>query len=254
VDLEGRVLGLNTFILSEGGGSEGLGFAIPARPLKFIYDQIRKHGRVRRLELQVVPQAITPALAEGLGLAQDWGVVLSDVAAGGPGESGGLRPMDIILEVDGRRITGLPGLSASLYIHPLEEPFRFTVLRGTQRLELAVPAIPKSSVVDSLADLAVPEGRNAHLGIFAANFSEGLAHLLPPVRIHSGVVVVALSPEPNALISDLQVGDVIHALNRTPILEVGQLRDEVRKLDPGAAAVLTVERQGKTLFLTLDTE
>jgi len=75
VDMDGRVVGLNTFIMSEGGGSEGLGFAIPARAIKFVYDRLRKDGRVRRIQLKAATQNITPELAAGLGLTQDWGVL-----------------------------------------------------------------------------------------------------------------------------------------------------------------------------------
>jgi serine protease Do len=71
VDLDGDVVGLNTFILSEGGGSEGLGFAIPAAAVKFVYEELRKYGYVHRTEIGVGVQEITPTLATGLGLAQN---------------------------------------------------------------------------------------------------------------------------------------------------------------------------------------
>ena len=79
VDVTGAVVGLNTFILSKGGGSEGLGFAIPARIVDFIYHSLRKYGHVGHIEIGVVAQTITPTMAEGLGLAQNWGVVIADV-------------------------------------------------------------------------------------------------------------------------------------------------------------------------------
>lgn len=102
VDVNGAIVGLNTFILSSGGGSEGLGFAIPARIVSFVYQSLRKYGHVHRVEIGAVAQTITPTLAAGLGLAQNWGIVISDItpmepadAAGikGPGHySGGRRP------------------------------------------------------------------------------------------------------------------------------------------------------------------
>jgi serine protease Do len=75
VDLDGCVVGLNTFILSEGGGSEGLGFAIPAAAVKFVYEELRKYGYVHRTEIGVGVQEITLTLAAGLGLAQNWGLL-----------------------------------------------------------------------------------------------------------------------------------------------------------------------------------
>src|SRR5579872_3823276 len=78
VDMNGSVIGINTFILSEGGGSEGLGFAIPARVVEFVYHSLRKYGHVHRVEIGAGAQDITPTLAEGLKLPQRWGVIVDD--------------------------------------------------------------------------------------------------------------------------------------------------------------------------------
>src|SRR3989441_9888776 len=88
VDLDGYIVGLTPSILSEGGGSEGLGFAIPARIVTFVYGNLRKYGHVHRTEIQAGAQTITPTLAAGLGLAQNWGVVIS---ARGPADTAGLK-------------------------------------------------------------------------------------------------------------------------------------------------------------------
>jgi serine protease Do len=80
VDTEGYVVGINTFILSATGGSEGLGFAIPARIVRFVYESLRKYGHVHRIEVKAGAQTITDSLAKGLGLAKNWGVVIDDVA------------------------------------------------------------------------------------------------------------------------------------------------------------------------------
>ena len=91
VDVEGRVVGVNTFILSQSGGSEGIGFAVPSNIVRTVYKQIRQFGRVRRGEIGVRAQTITPELAGGLGLPQNWGVVLADVFPGGPAATAGVR-------------------------------------------------------------------------------------------------------------------------------------------------------------------
>ncbi|HLJ15430.1 MAG TPA: trypsin-like peptidase domain-containing protein, partial [Bryobacteraceae bacterium] len=79
VDMNGSVVGINTFILSEGGGSEGLGFAIPARIVDFVYRSLRKYGHVHKVEIGAVAQEITPSLADGLNLGQRFGVIIADV-------------------------------------------------------------------------------------------------------------------------------------------------------------------------------
>ena len=91
VDTDGRVVGINTLILSQSGGNEGLGFAAPSNIVRNIFEQVRKFGRVRRGEIGVRAQTITPSLAEGLQLPRDWGVVLGDVYPDGPAAKAGAR-------------------------------------------------------------------------------------------------------------------------------------------------------------------
>src|SRR5205807_2011631 len=108
VDIDGNVVGINTLMLSEGGGSEGLGFAIPAAIVNFDYQSLRKSGHVQRVAIGAVVQNITPTLAAGLGLARSWGAIISDIAAEGAAEAAGLQLDDIVLAIDGRPILGLP--------------------------------------------------------------------------------------------------------------------------------------------------
>ena len=254
VDLDGYIVGLNTFILSEGGGSEGLGFAIPARVIRFVYGNLRKYGHVHRTEIQAAAQTITPTLAAGLGLSQDWGVVISDVTPKGPAEAAGLQVQDIVLAVDGHPILGLPGMTALLYLHPPDEGVRMEILRGTQRLSLLVPAIEAHDQEDQLIDFIDPNNRIARLGIFAMDFDERLRTAMPDVRIPSGVVVLGRSLDLNALTADLRAGDIIHALNRTKVESVRQLRSLVRQLKTGDPVVLQIERQQKLQYVPFETD
>src|SRR6266849_3566813 len=170
VDLDGYVVGLNTFILSEGGGSEGLGFAIPADAIKFVYEELRKYGHVHRTEIQAGAQEITPTLAAGLGLAQNWGVVISDVEPGGGAEEAGLEVQDVVIAVDGHPILGLPGLTAALYLHPPDEKLAVDVLRGSRSISLNISAMQDPDPMDRLADLVDTKNRIGRLGIFSLDF------------------------------------------------------------------------------------
>src|SRR6185503_10080895 len=87
LDTEGRVVGINTFILSQSGGSEGIGFAIPSSIVHTVVEQIRKDGHVHRGQIGIRAQSITPSLAAGLGLKRDWGVFLGDVDPEGPADA-----------------------------------------------------------------------------------------------------------------------------------------------------------------------
>jgi len=254
VDLDGYVVGLNTFILSEGGGSEGLGFAIPARVIRFVYQSLRKYGHVHRTEIQAGAQTITPTLAAGLGLTQDWGVVISDVTPRGPADAAGLKVQDIVVAVDGRHILGLPGLTALLYLHPPDEVVRMEILRGSEHLLLNVPAIEAHDQADQLVDFIDPNNRIGRLGIFAMDFDDRVRSAMPDVRIPSGVVVLGRSLDVNALAADLRGGDIIHALNRTRIESIQQLKSVLRQLKAGDAVVLQIERQQKLQYVDFEAD
>ncbi len=101
VDADGGLVGINTFILSSSGGNQGLGFAIPAGVVAYAYPQLVKYGHIHEPEIGAILQTITPELAAGLHLARDFGVIVSDVAPGGPADQAGLRIQDIIISVDG---------------------------------------------------------------------------------------------------------------------------------------------------------
>ena len=175
VDMNGFVLGINTFILSEGGGSEGLGFAIPARVVDFVYHSLRKYGHVHRVEIGAATQEITPTLAEALKLPQRWGVIVVDVTPDGPAASAGLQIQDIIVSADDRRIETLPSLSSALYLHRLDKVIKLEILRGKERKTLYIPAIEKRDHMDELLDAANPENSLIpRLGVLAIDITPEL--------------------------------------------------------------------------------
>jgi serine protease Do len=251
VDLDGYVVGLNTFILTEGGGSEGLGFAIPACMVQFVYKNLRRYGHVHRWQIQANVQEITPAIAKGLGLSQDWGVVVSDVAPDGPTGKAGLHLQDIVYAVDDRQIAGLPGFTAALYLHSPDTPLKLDVLRGPQKVSLCVPALQQYDVENDLVNL------DAHslldrLGVYVVDLNDKVRATLPDLRFPSGVIVAAQSAELNSATSRLRAGDIIHALNQTPIDSVKQLRAMLRDLRLGQSVVLQIERAGKLQYVAFN--
>ncbi len=114
VDMNGAVIGINTFILSQGGGSEGLGFAIPARVVDFVYRSLRQHGHVHRVEIGAVAQEITPDMAEGLQLPQRWGVIVVDVQPDGPAAAAGLQAGDVIHSLNTTPVDSMDTLRAAV--------------------------------------------------------------------------------------------------------------------------------------------
>jgi serine protease Do len=253
VDTQGYVIGLNTFIFSQSGGSEGLGFAIPARIVNFVYRSLRKYGHVHRIEIGAIAQTIGPDLAEGLGLPQAWGVIIADVIPGGPAESAGLKIEDIVLAADDRRVTTLSAFSAALYLHPLDQLLKLEVLRGKEKKVLYIPAIEHRDRMDQFMDAVDPEkSLIPRLGILAVDVTDPLRSMVPDLRISSGVVVVGRAADLIVPETGLTAGDVIHSLNNTPIDSAEQLRGLVRQLTGSEPVVLQVERAGQLQYLAFE--
>ncbi len=255
VDMNGAVVGINTFILSQGGGSEGLGFAIPARVVEFVYQSLRKHGHVHKVEIGAAGQEITPDLAAGLQLPQRWGVIVVDVKPGGPAASAGLQINDIILTADDRRIETLPSLTAALYLHRIDQLVKLEVLRGKDRKTLYVPAVENRDPMDQLLDAVNPENSLVpRLGILAIDLPDSLKSQAKSLRIQSGVIVVGRAADLIMPDTGLQTGDVIHQLNTTPIDSMTTLRATVSGLKTGDAVVFQVERDGGLTYVASEME
>ena len=253
LDMGGYVLGINTLILSQGGGSEGLGFAIPARIVRFVYQSLRKYGHVHTIEIQAATQDITPALAEGLGLSQKFGVIVCDVTPGGPADSGGLRIGDIVVSADGRPIDTLPALTAAVYLHPIDEALKLGVKRGSEQKTLLIPVTEHRDPMDKLMDKVDPEKSLVEpLGILAVNLDDQFRSVLGDLRFPNGVIVIARAAELLGPDTGLKTGDVIHSVNTKPIDSVEQLRALLKTLSPNSPLVLQIERDGKLVWLAFE--
>jgi serine protease Do len=255
IDMDGYVVGLNTLILSQGGGSEGLGFAIPARVVRFVYQSLRKYGHVHRVEIGAGAQNITPSLAEGLGLPQSFGVIISDVTPGGSAESAGLKIGDIVVSADERPVDTLPALNAAMYLHPVDEVMKLVVLRGTEKKTLQVPVTEHRDPMDKFMDTVDP-GKSLvrRLGILAIDLDSQLKAVVGDLRISSGVVVVARAADLLGPETGLRTGDVIHSVNSVTVDSVDSLRARLRDIKPGGPVVLQVERSDGLEWLAFDME
>jgi serine protease Do len=255
VNVEGEVVGIDTFIYTKSGGNEGIGFAIPSGIARYACEQIRKYGRVRRRTIGADLQSLTPDLAGGLGLTETPGVVVADVDEGGPAAHAGLLVGDVIESIDGMPVDNVALFTLSLYLRTTGDKVGLQVARGTKRLELQVPVTEPMRDLSRLSDLSDPsKDLVPRLGIIGTTINREIEELIGPLRIPSGVLVTATVANRLAVDSGLQEGDVIHAFNRVPIKTMDDLRTEFGKLQPGDPAAMQVERNGKLTFVTFEME
>ena len=251
VNIDGEVVGINTFILTESGGNEGLGFAIPSGIVAVALPQLRKYGHLHRGEIGIHVQSITPTLATGLGLPADHGVIVSDVLPGGPAEQAGLKIQDIILSVNGRPIGNLPIFGLSMFMLHAGDRAKIEVLRGSERIPLEVPVIQRPHNVDRLADLVDPEKNLvSKLGILGIEIDKTITALLPDVREASGVIVAAKVAGLGGQENSLAVGDIIHEVDAAPVISLDFLRSKLDATKPGNPVVLQIEREGILVYTT----
>jgi serine protease Do len=254
VDVNGNLVGITTFILTEGGGSEGLGFALPSRIVYQIYHQIRADGRVHHGDIGARIQAVTPELAEGLHLSRDQGLIVADVVPEGPADKAGLKVQDEISAVDDNRVDILPQFATYLFNKRTGDSVKLDLRRGSTQLTLNIPVMDSDGkhedpleVIDTESSL-VPK-----LGVVCAPLNSTIMSPTSHHRSVSGVLVAAKMAHSN-LETGLVVGDIIHAVNGTVITTVAELRSTFETLKPGAAVALQIEHRGKLKYIGLEIE
>ncbi|HLJ45545.1 MAG TPA: trypsin-like peptidase domain-containing protein [Bryobacteraceae bacterium] len=251
INAEGQVMGINSFILSQSGGSEGLGFAIPSNIVRNIYEQIRREGHVHRGQIGVSAQTISSNLAKGLSLRRDWGVVVSDVAPDGPAQAAGVQVGDIITAADGKLIDSTRRLQLTVYSHRKGDRIKLDLLRDQEVVHAEVPVTESPEDPERFADMVNPQENLVRRlgGVLCIPIDKKLAELLPDLRHEYGILVAAGSAS-----EGLKTGDVIYAVNTEPVTTVAALRKMLDQFKDGDSPVFQIERDGHLMFVTIELE
>jgi serine protease Do len=255
VDANGALVGINTFILSQSGGSEGVGFAVPSNIVKNVFTQIRGSGRVSRGEIGVSAQTISPTLAAGLGLPRPWGVILGDVYPGRPAALNGLKVGDLVLTLDGKAMENGRQFDVNLYRRPIGETVTLEIQRGSEQLTFRVRVIEQPDDLGRFAGMVTPETNLvSKLGILGIDVDSEVAQMLPPPRKLGGVLVALRSPGSPYWGEGFVPGDVIYAINGEEIKSLADLRTQLAGVKIGDSVVFQVQRGIELMFIALELE
>lgn len=255
VNIDGRLVGLNTFIMTKSGGNEGIGFAIPSAVVRNVYQQLRSSGVVVRGSLGIYAQDITPALAKGLDLRAIQGVLVADVEPQGSADRVGLKRRDVILTVNDKPVETARQFDEAISRRAIGESVSLHVQRESLKFGVTASVAGRPTRIESLVALVSPaKNLIPRLGIFCLEIDDSLAALMPEMRRQYGLVVAARAPEGQLQSIDLRPGDIIHALNNLPIALIDVFRSRIAEFQHGDAVALQIEREGRFQYVAFEIE
>src|SRR5467141_3404632 len=243
VDLGGRLVGINTAIFSRSGGSQGIGFAIPANMVRGVIASAQGGSAVvRRPWLGARLQAVTPEIAESLSLKRPVGALVSGVAAKSPAARAGMRTGDLVVSVDGQEVDDVNAFDYRFATKPLGGQANVGVLRSGREIRLAVAL---ESAPESPREETLIKARSPFLGAKVANLSPALADELRMDIDSKGVVVTDVENGSMAQSFGLQKGDVVLVVNNA---KIETTQDLVRAVSqPSRVWRLTIQRGGQQI-------
>lgn len=241
VNLRGELVGLNTAIIAPGGGNVGIGFAIPTNMAHSIMEQLVEYGEIKRGQLGITAQDLTPELAQAFGLDQQRGTVVTEVTTGSPAAAAGVQVGDIITHFNGRPTTSSGDVRNRVGLLRIGEKVTLNILRNGQPRTLhAVIQAPQFSYLDG--EQLVPQLAGAQL----RDIQEGM----PEFGRIEGVLVSQIAPNSPASQTGLQPGDLLVSANKIPIKNTQALA-QAAKQRGDAGLLLNVRRGSSSMFLLI---
>jgi serine protease Do len=250
INLHGSLIGINTAILSgQGGGNQGIGFAIPINLARNVMNQLVEHGKVTRGYLGVHIQDVTPALAKQFGLNQGGGVLIGDVSADTPAAKAGLKSGDVVTELNGEPVNAANQLQVQISQMAPGTSVKMKVWRDgkSQDMTVTLGELPEK------AEAAEPgqSSEGALEGVDVQNLTSDVAQQLNLPSNIKGVVVTQVDPSSPAAGAGLDRGMVIQEVNHKPVANISQYKQALSGATNGSVLLL-VNQGGVTRYMVVD--
>ncbi|MDX1950578.1 MAG: DegQ family serine endoprotease [Verrucomicrobiota bacterium] len=253
VDAEGRLIGINTAILSRSGGNQGIGFAVPVNLAKHVMDNLVEHGRVIRGFMGVNIQDVTRDLAKEFDIEERGGALVADVTSKSPAEKAGLKTGDVITSFNGKPVKDSRHLRIQVSQTNPGESIPLKVSRGGREMELKVTLqeMPNNDLASN--DRSSRPGRefDALEGVTVADMDTETRRQMRLPRSVQGVVVTEIQPSSPAYEAGLRNGDVIQEINRKAVTNAEEAVELSENLK-GKSILLRVWSRGGSRYMVVD--
>jgi len=249
INTAGELVGINTAIVSQTGGYQGVGFAVPANMAKPVFESLVKTGKVVRGYLGVAIQDLTQDLAKSFGIRQAKGALVSSVAEDSPAQRAGLKQGDVIVAYEGKPVEDPAALQREVTHTPVNTKATLKVIRDGREQEVTVIIGEQAETVKVAS--ADSSTENALAGLEVQSLDMQTARELGLHGKVQGVVVVDVEPDSLADRAGLAQGDVIKEINRQPIKSVRDYEKIAGSLKKDESALLLINRRGTALFITV---
>lgn len=246
VNLDGSLIGINSAIMSETGGFQGIGFAIPVNLARKVMDDIINKGKVERAWLGVAIQNITPEMAKALKLKSTNGVIVSNVERDSPADKAGLKMEDIILELDGREVSNSVALSTRVANSTPGENMTLKILRNGEMKEITVKL---AELTARMQESGERESRYSKIGIEVSNITPEIMQHYQLSDNPQGVIITGIDQNGIAAQVGIQEGDIIAKVNRKDVHSVKEFDEMAGNLKSGDNVLFFIHRGGASLFV-----
>ena len=241
LNTRGELIGINTAILANNGGNQGVGFAIPANLARSVMTQVMDHGKVVRGYLGLLPQDITPAMAQALHAKQSEGVLVGDVTAGAPAAAAGLQRGDVILDLNGHKVEDSNQLRMQVSMTAPGTTVQLRVLHGGSEKTVAVKLAEMPANVGGAVEKSEEGAGGAASALDGVSVEASKGH---------GVTVTDVEQGSPAAEAGLREGDTILEVNRASVSSVADFDKAMRNVSNGATLLL-VKRGDNTFYVAV---